>query len=173
VYSVNSLRNNFYKIVLILNIHKNVLKIFFFSFFFSQPPRPKPAWIGELPATKFGSPCIQYSQFPYDSTEKVEGAENCLYLNIYVPVRKKSEKKISMPVLFWIHGGAFQFGSGMIYRATYLMDSDVILVTINHRLGPMGNTITQCIMYMKLSQHFIRKDYTILPILKFICPNVL
>ncbi|GAB1859692.1 Carboxylic ester hydrolase [Camponotus japonicus] len=108
-----------------------------------KPPRPIPAWIGELPATKFGSPCIQYSQFPYDSTEKVEGAENCLYLNIYVPVRKKSEKKISMPVLFWIHGGAFQYGSGMIYRATYLMDSDVILVTINYRLGPMGFLSTE------------------------------
>ncbi|EFN66412.1 Esterase FE4 [Camponotus floridanus] len=108
-----------------------------------KPPQPIPAWIGELSATKFGSPCIQYAQFPYDSTEKVEGAEDCLYLNIYVPVQNKTENNISMPVLFWIHGGAFQYGSGMIYRATYLMNSDVILVTINYRLGPMGFLSTE------------------------------
>ncbi|GAB1859691.1 Carboxylic ester hydrolase [Camponotus japonicus] len=107
-----------------------------------KPPRPIPPWIGELPATKFGSPCIQYVQFSSDPTDKVEGAEDCLYLNIYVPVRNKTEK-ISMPVLFWIHGGAFQFGSGMLYKATYLMDSNVILVTINYRLGPMGFLSTE------------------------------
>ncbi|GAB1859689.1 Carboxylic ester hydrolase [Camponotus japonicus] len=108
-----------------------------------KPPQPILPWIGELPATKFGSPCIQYAQFPFNPTEKVEGAEDCLYLNIYVPVRKKTENKTSIPVLFWIHGGAFQFGSGMIYKATYLMDSDVILVTINYRLGPMGFLSTE------------------------------
>ncbi|GAB1859690.1 Carboxylic ester hydrolase [Camponotus japonicus] len=107
-----------------------------------KPPQPIPAWIGELPATKFGSPCIQYTYSFSDPTDKVEGAEDCLYLNIYVPVRNKTEK-ISMPVLFWIHGGAFQFGSGMLYKATYLMDSNVILVTINYRLGPMGFLSTE------------------------------
>lgn len=101
-----------------------------------QLPRQIPAWTGELSATKFSSPCIQYTQQPLDPTEKVEGAEDCLYLNIYVPVREKAGNK--MPVLFWIHGGAFQFGSGMFYGAKYLMDSDVIFVTINYRLGPMG-----------------------------------
>ncbi|EFN66414.1 Esterase FE4 [Camponotus floridanus] len=107
-----------------------------------KPPRPIPAWIGELPAMKFGSPCIQYAQSPSDLADNVEGAEDCLYLNIYVPIRNKTEK-ISMPVLFWIHGGAFQLGSGTIYGATYLMDSDVILVTINYRLGPMGFLSTE------------------------------
>ncbi|XP_070172352.1 carboxylic ester hydrolase-like [Polyergus mexicanus] len=108
-----------------------------------KPPRKIPAWIGELPATKSGSSCIQYSQQSSDPTEKVEGAEDCLYLNIYVPVREKTENNISMPVLFWIHGGAFQFGSGILYNAKYLMDSDVILVTINYRLGPMGFLSTE------------------------------
>ena len=67
---------------------------------------------------------------------EVEGAEDCLYLYIYVPER--TGNKIILPVLFWIHGGAFQFGSGMFYGAKYLMDRDVILVTINYRLGPFG-----------------------------------
>ena len=110
-----------------------------------QPPRPIPAWIGELSATKFGSDCIQYFHWPEyfqrSPSEKVEGAEDCLYLNIYVPVRDKGTNKTPMPVLFWIHGGAFQFGSGTFHNVTYLMDHDVILVTINYRLGPMGRLI--------------------------------
>ncbi|KAG5329496.1 EST6 protein, partial [Acromyrmex charruanus] len=108
-----------------------------------KPPRPIPAWIGELSATKFGSACIQYDHKPEYSPEKVVGAEDCLYLNVYVPVREKEGSKLPLPVLFWIHGGAFQFGSGMLYSAKYLMDSDVILVTINYRLGPMGFLSTE------------------------------
>ncbi|XP_011171836.1 uncharacterized protein LOC105204452 [Solenopsis invicta] len=107
-----------------------------------KPPRPIPAWIGELLATKFGSECIQYNQVPV-TPERVEGAEDCLYLNIYVPVQEKGTNKTPMPVLFWIHGGAFQFGSGMLYNAKYLMDHNVILVTINYRLGPMGFLSTE------------------------------
>ncbi|KAG5320866.1 EST6 protein, partial [Acromyrmex heyeri] len=108
-----------------------------------KPPRPIPAWIGELSATKFGSACIQYDHKPEYPPEKVVGAEDCLYLNVYVPVREKEGSKLPLPVLFWIHGGAFQFGSGMLYSAKYLMDSDVILVTINYRLGPMGFLSTE------------------------------
>lgn len=70
--------------------------------------------------------------------ERVEGAEDCLYLNVYVPVREKNERKTLLPVIFWIHGGAFQFGTGMMMGAKYLMDHDVIFVTINYRLGPLG-----------------------------------
>lgn len=76
---------------------------------------------------------------PQDPKEKVEGAEDCLYLNIYVPVGKtKSRTQNSMPVLFWIHGGAFQFGTGTMMGGKYLMDHDIILVTFNYRLGPLG-----------------------------------
>ncbi|KYQ46763.1 Venom carboxylesterase-6 [Trachymyrmex zeteki] len=109
-----------------------------------KPPRPIPAWTGELSATKFGSECIQYDHIPeHQPSEKVVGAEDCLYLNVYVPVREKEGSKIPLPVLFWIHGGAFQFGSGMLYSAKYLMDSNVILITINYRLGPMGFLSTE------------------------------
>ncbi|KYM89950.1 Venom carboxylesterase-6 [Atta colombica] len=108
-----------------------------------KPPRPIPAWIGELSATKFSSACIQYDHIPEHPPEKVVGAEDCLYLNVYVPVRERKGNKLPLPVLFWIHGGAFQFGSGMFYSAKYLMDSDVILVTINYRLGPMGFLSTE------------------------------
>ncbi|GAB1859693.1 Carboxylic ester hydrolase [Camponotus japonicus] len=108
-----------------------------------KPPQPILPWIGELPATNFGSPCIQYAEFPIDPTDRVEGAEDCLYLNIYVPELNVTENKILLPVLFWLHGGAFQYDSGKNYGAKYLMDRDVILVTIDYRLGPMGFLSTE------------------------------
>lgn len=53
--------------------------------------------------------------------------------------------KDSLPVMVWIHGGAWFLGSGNFetdyYGPRYLLDRDVVLVTINYRLGPMGNTV--------------------------------
>ncbi|XP_076755888.1 juvenile hormone esterase [Xylocopa sonorina] len=107
-----------------------------------KPPQRLPPWMGELSATKFGSPCLQYSHLTVVPDEKVEGAEDCLYLNIYVPVDRRTNGQ-SLPVIFWIHGGAFQFGSGMHMGAKYLMDRDVILVTFNYRLGMLGFLSTE------------------------------
>ncbi|KZC10653.1 Venom carboxylesterase-6 [Dufourea novaeangliae] len=90
----------------------------------------------------FGSPCLQYTQLPSHVNETVIGSEDCLYLNVYVPVHEKMVTK-PMPVLFWIHGGAFMFGSGMDMGAKYLMDHDVILVTSNYRLGILGFLSTE------------------------------
>lgn len=87
-------------------------------------------------AKRFGPPCLQYNHFPLDPAEKVEGSEDCLYINVYAPTRDASTKL--RPVIFYIHGGAFQFGTGMLYGPKYLLDKDVILVTFNYRLGPLG-----------------------------------
>lgn len=101
--------------------------------------------MGELPATKFSAPCLQYEQILDGSNEPVIGSEDCLYLNVYVPVRETTGglRTPPMPVIFWIHGGAFQFGSGMVNKAKFLMDRDVVLVTINYRLGPLGFLSTE------------------------------
>ncbi|XP_043528092.1 venom carboxylesterase-6-like [Frieseomelitta varia] len=107
-----------------------------------KPPQRLPPWVGELPATKFGSPCLQYTQLPSNPDDEVEGAEDCLYLNIYVPADTRTSSK-SLPVIFWIHGGAFQYGSGMLMGAKYLMDRDVVFVTINYRLGMLGFLSTE------------------------------
>ncbi|XP_025161125.1 venom carboxylesterase-6 [Harpegnathos saltator] len=107
-----------------------------------QPPRVLPPWIGELSATALGSPCHQLTPIATDGAQII-GSEDCLYLNIYVPVREKTAPKAPMPVLFWIHGGAFQFGSGSDTGPDYLMDYDVIFVTINYRLGPFGFLSTE------------------------------
>lgn len=49
------------------------------------------------------------------------------------------------PVMFWIHGGAFLIGSGNtdIYGPGFLVANDVVLVTINYRLGLLGETFTE------------------------------
>ncbi|XP_076675393.1 carboxylic ester hydrolase-like [Andrena cerasifolii] len=101
-----------------------------------QPPEPVQRWDGELKATKKGSICTQYLMSPSDDGDRVTGCEDCLYMNIYVPVRNSS--KGLWPVMFWIHGGGFQFGSGNEADETRLMDRDVIFVTFNYRLGPFG-----------------------------------
>ena len=107
-----------------------------------KSPHRLPPWMGELPATKFGSPCLQYTQMVENPNEKVIGTEDCLYLNVYVPVHNKMSSK-PMPVIFWIHGGGFQFGSGMEMGGKFLMDHDVVFVTINYRLGILGFLSTE------------------------------
>jgi len=51
-----------------------------------------------------------------------------------------SDEKEHLPVIFWIHGGAFYAGDGGIEEngPEFLMDQDVVLVTINYRLGAFG-----------------------------------
>ena len=66
--------------------------------------------------------------------------EDCLYLNIFAPkaVLRESRK---VPVGVWIHGGAFSGGSGsaLAYDARFMApESDMIIVTINYRLGALG-----------------------------------
>ena len=70
----------------------------------------------------------------------MEGQEDCLFLNIYVPRFQLKENKTKLPVMFWIHGGGFQNG-GFVYQRygpKYFMDKNVIMVVINYRLGPLG-----------------------------------
>ena len=73
------------------------------------------------------------SQF---SDEIISGSEDCLYLDIYAP-SKKSEQLL--PVMFWIHGGGNTSGLKDLYDFTKLVKKhNVIVVTINYRLGPLG-----------------------------------
>ena len=69
-------------------------------------------------------------------TGHIEGSEDCLYLNVYT----KSIGK-SLPVMMFIHGGYFIYGSGddAYYGPDHLIQKDIVLVTINYRLGVFGN----------------------------------
>src|SRR5207253_2218638 len=69
-------------------------------------------------------------------------SEDCLYLNVYVPHRKSvaaRDLKRNRPVMVWIHGGAFIVGESDEYDPTKLVtDGDVVVVTINYRIGLLG-----------------------------------
>ena len=73
------------------------------------------------------------SQF---SNEPISGSEDCLYLDMYAPSKSSEEL---LPVMFWIHGGGNTSGLKDLYDFTKLVKKhNVIVVTINYRLGPLG-----------------------------------
>jgi para-nitrobenzyl esterase len=64
-------------------------------------------------------------------------SEDCLSLNVFTPAYATPTSKL--PVFFWIHGGGLQNGSGVIYDAASLAAANnIIVVTINYRLGELG-----------------------------------
>ncbi|KAI5630865.1 carboxylesterase family domain-containing protein [Phthorimaea operculella] len=66
------------------------------------------------------------------------GTLDCLHLNIYIPNTASTQNR--RPVLVWIYGGGFSIGFAgrTLYGPKYIVRNDVILVTINYRLGPYG-----------------------------------
>ncbi len=77
------------------------------------------------------------------------GEEDCLYLNVYAPLGgagNSSWAEETYPqlqdraVMVWIHGGGFMVGDGnpWFHGPELFMDHDVILVTLNYRVGPFG-----------------------------------
>ena len=99
---------------------------------FKDPLPPEP-WTGVRDATEFGGIAAQRDLF----THQLIGDDDCLYLNVYVPSLDKLSKR---PVMVWIHGGAFIHGSGdnTIFGPDFLVRKDIVLVTINYRLGALG-----------------------------------
>jgi len=69
--------------------------------------------------------------------EPPEQGEDCLYLNIWTPATDDAAR----PVMVWIHGGGFTIGAGsqLLYDGALLASKgDVVIVTINYRLGALG-----------------------------------
>ncbi|EDW81345.2 uncharacterized protein Dwil_GK11075 [Drosophila willistoni] len=99
---------------------------------FRAPKRHTP-WEGIKDCSQCKDKAVQV-QFVYD---KVEGSEDCLYLNVYTNNVTPSKPR---PVMVWIHGGAFIQGEGNRewYGPDYLIEKDVVLVVIQYRLGVLG-----------------------------------
>ncbi|XP_073965429.1 juvenile hormone esterase-like isoform X1 [Choristoneura fumiferana] len=96
-----------------------------------QAPQPPESWEGVRDATEEGNFSAQIN------SEKVyAGDENCLFLNVYTP----SIDGEFLPVMVYIHGGGLQYGSGSAskFGADYLVEKDVVVVTINYRVGALG-----------------------------------
>ncbi|NWZ99898.1 CEL lipase, partial [Nesospiza acunhae] len=107
-----------------------------------EDPQPHPGWDGTLEAKEFKKRCMQVKLTQTD----VRGSEDCLYLNIWVPQGRK-QVSTNLPVMVYIYGGAFLLGGsqGANFLDNYLYDGEeiavrgnVIVVTINYRVGPLG-----------------------------------
>ncbi len=93
-------------------------------------PQPAAKWDGVRPADKFGPD-------PYQGDGKGNVGEDCLYLNVWTPAKSVADK---VPVLVWIYGGGFSFGSTStpVHNGEHLARKGVVLVSINYRVGTLG-----------------------------------
>jgi len=99
-----------------------------------RPPQANPGWNGVLDASQFGPHCPQLAS-PYGTPSTTE---DCLYLNVFTPDKPNSGPPHLLPVMFWIHGGGLVVGESDAYDPTPLVANDVIVVTINYRIGELG-----------------------------------
>nr|AJN91193.1 carboxylesterase [Cnaphalocrocis medinalis] len=98
-----------------------------------QPPKPIEQYEREVNATVEGPACPQPVIEPDYYVD-----EDCLRLNVYTPGKKKSSQPL--PVLVYLHSGGFYSISGRsdVAGPRYLLDRDLVLVTLNYRLASLG-----------------------------------
>ena len=106
-----------------------------------RPPEPCEPWDGVRDATEFSASAMQ-RQIPGDVGDLIgipsqTQSEDCLYLNVWTPACDNRKR----PVMVWIHGGGNTVGSGTQPRIDgqrLAMTGDVVVVTLNYRLGVFG-----------------------------------
>lgn len=106
-----------------------------------QAPQSPATWSQTRMTTDFSPKCPQKNFSPTQDSAITEGEEDCLYLNVWTPALTGKR-----PVLFFIHGGGNQQGAAsetingaVLYTGKFLASrKDVVVVTINYRLGALG-----------------------------------
>ena len=120
-----------------------------------KPPQPVEPWDGVLNTTSYAAPCSQPEVATSESVSVAPanaiGDEDCLYLNVWTPDLAAGSEPL--PVMFFIHGGANLFGStsdsidfimnstggSVLHDGSRLAtNGDVVVVTLNYRLGALG-----------------------------------
>ncbi|XP_061525712.1 neuroligin-2a isoform X1 [Phycodurus eques] len=119
-----------------------------------QPPEAPGSWQEIRNATQFAPVCPQNVHgvlpeimLPVWFTDNLDVAagyiqnqsEDCLYLNVYVPMEDDIRDRRKKPVMLFIHGGSYMEGTGNMFDASVLAAyGNVIVVTMNYRLGVLG-----------------------------------
>lgn len=113
---------------------------------FMPPQKPKP-WQDVFPAVWWGNSAPQNMDKRYanlyqsfcDHWNYDDVSEDCLRLNVFTPAVNDGKKR---PVLVWLHGGGFTNGNGIEQDGyngeNFARRGDIVFVSLNHRLGPLG-----------------------------------
>ncbi len=99
-----------------------------------RPPQSPAPWDTPRDTTHLGPACPQKNPF---GAEPVTSQEDCLHLNVWTPSVEESARR---PVMVFIHGGGFLFGSNAskLYDGARLARTGVVVVALNYRLGALG-----------------------------------
>ena len=104
-----------------------------------QPPVPSPKLKGLFPAQTDPTACWQaHSEDAFVwSLGVFPRSEDCLYLNVWTPAAQRVSDE-PLPVMVWFHGGGHNqsWGHHPLFDGSSFTDQNVILVTVNYRLGP-------------------------------------
>ena len=108
------------------------------------PPQPlRSKWNGTLDGSVSPPMCVQGFPDPEPTHDSLNvsrplmfGYEDCLILNVYT--RDPTPPQL-LPVLVWFHGGGLSTGQGILYGPHFFIEMDIIVVTVNYRLGPWGS----------------------------------
>lgn len=102
-----------------------------------RPPQEPGRWTGVREAGRQAPACLQFS--PHGLRDPQDVSEDCLYLDVYRPRTARAGARL--PVIVWLHGGAFSQGTGTQFVGRTMADlTGTVVVSINYRLGQLDTS---------------------------------